>query len=103
MEKYTVTEIAKMLNVNEETVRRWIRSGYLKATATSRKKGYIIDKKDLYEFVKNKPKYSTKLLVFTILRVGSPFFKTVGTICSSRLTSERINKRITELLKEEGP
>lgn len=43
-------EISLKLDVSEETVRRWIRSGKLKACKTSRKHGYIITEKDYYEF-----------------------------------------------------
>lgn len=61
MRKYNVMEIANLLKVNEETVRRWIRSGYLKSTITSMKNGYVINEQDLYEFVRTKPKYRTML------------------------------------------
>lgn len=37
MKTYSVAEIAKLLNVNKETVRRWIRSGQLKSTQKSKK------------------------------------------------------------------
>ena len=42
MDTYTVKEVAKMMNTSEETVRRWIRSGKLKANMDSRKKGSVI-------------------------------------------------------------
>ena len=61
MRKYNVTEIAKLLNISEETVRRWIRSGLLKSTITSKKTGNLIDEQDLYEFIKEKPKYRSML------------------------------------------
>ena len=32
MQSYSVADVASMLNVNEETVRRWIREGKLEAT-----------------------------------------------------------------------
>lgn len=61
MKKYSVTEIAMLLSVNNETVRRWIRLGYLKSTFESKKKGHLIDEFDLYEFVKDRPKYRSML------------------------------------------
>ena len=57
MKTYNVAEIAKLLNVNKETVRRWIRSGQLKSTKKSKKDGNVIDELDLFEFVQTKPKY----------------------------------------------
>ena len=57
MKTYSVAEIAKLLNVNKETVRRWIRSGQLKSTKKSKRDGNVIDELDLFEFVQTKPKY----------------------------------------------
>lgn len=38
---YTVEDIATMLNVNKETVRRWIRSGKLESAMLYSKKGRV--------------------------------------------------------------
>ena len=57
MKEYTVAEVSGLLNVNEETVRRWIRSGELKSTQISRKSGNVINESALCEFVESKPKY----------------------------------------------
>ncbi|RFB12753.1 helix-turn-helix domain-containing protein [Bacillus sp. HNG] len=46
-----------MLNVSEETVRRWIRTQELKAHQEG--KSYIVKKDDLIEFVKEKAKEGT--------------------------------------------
>ena len=48
---YFVEDIANILEVNSETVRRWIRSGKLKAKAESKRSGYRIVHEDLKEFV----------------------------------------------------
>ena len=61
MKKYNTMEIASLLNVNTETVRRWVRSGRLKSTRTSKKNGNLIDERDLLEFIKEKPKYKAML------------------------------------------
>ena len=61
MRNYSVAEIAEKLDVNPETVRRWIRSGELKTTFSSRKKGHIISEKDLQDFANDNPKYAKKL------------------------------------------
>ena len=51
MKSYTVEEISKMLGKNPETVRRWIRSGKLKATQDSRKKGNLVTETELTRFL----------------------------------------------------
>ena len=51
MKSYTVEEISKMLGKNPETVRRWIRSGKLKATQDSRKKGNLVTETELSRFL----------------------------------------------------
>ena len=56
---YTVKQVADMLNTNEETVRRWIRSGKLEATLTSKKSGNVISSHALNKFIKKSPKYSS--------------------------------------------
>ena len=57
MKMYNVKEISELLSVNEETVRRWIRSGELKASQSSKKQGNIVNEYDLLIFVSDKPKY----------------------------------------------
>lgn len=61
MRTYTVDEIAMMLNVNSETVRRWTRSGRLVASIVSKKEGLIVDECDLYTFTEANPKYAKRL------------------------------------------
>ena len=60
MKTYTVAQVAEMLSVYPETVRRWIRSGKLKAVQTSRKGGNAISEESLREFLEkdNHAKYS---------------------------------------------
>jgi excisionase family DNA binding protein len=86
MRKYNVTEIAKLLNVSDETVRRWIRSGALRSTKTSNKIGNAIDEQDLFEFVQTKPKYRKML--------GSP------ETCLDDTISEELNDLLIDLIIE---
>ena len=58
MKKYSVKQIADMLNTNPETVRRWIRDGKLKAVQVSRKDGNMIDENEFQRFIKAAPKYA---------------------------------------------
>lgn len=58
---YTTKSISKLLNVSEEQVRRWCRSGQLKSLKHSRKEGYVIEKCDLFAFLDNNPKYRNAL------------------------------------------
>ena len=86
MKAYRVAEIAKLLNVNEETVRRWIRSGQLKSIQKSRKNGNVVDELDLFEFVQTKPKYRNT--------VGVPELQINNTY------SEELNYLLNDLIYE---
>ena len=103
MQKYTVTKIAKLMNVNEETVRRWIRAGQLKATMTSKKEGNVIEESDLMEFIRNNPKYGFALSApeAPARDVYSIYLNNVLTELTMQrdMLNERINK-IQSLLKE---
>ena len=72
MSIYNTKEIADLLDVNEETVRRWIRYGLLKAERLSKKQGNIVHEKDLFEFVSDKPKYK-KTVRANIQQRNNPF------------------------------
>ena len=65
MKTYTVKQIADMLNTKPETVRRWIRSGKLKAKKNSRKEGNIVAEDDLEEFLKTSPKHAGMIAATT--------------------------------------
>ena len=51
MQSYSVADVASMLNVNEETVRRWIREGKLEATLRRGRNGSSIKLEDIVDFV----------------------------------------------------
>lgn len=87
MKTYNVAEIAKLLNVNKETVRRWIRSGQLKSTQKSKRDGNVIDELDLFEFVQTKPKYRNM--------VGVPELQ-----ISNTYISEELNYLLNDLIYE---
>lgn len=59
MEKiYSTKQIACMLKVDEETVRRWVRTTKLKGDLNrSKKEGFKIKESDLDVFIQNHPKY----------------------------------------------
>lgn len=72
MSMYNTKEIADLLDINEETVRRWVRSGLLKAERSSKKQGNIIHEVDLFEFISDKPKYK-KMVLAKIQQRNNPF------------------------------
>lgn len=55
---YTVKQISNLLDINPETVRRWIRQGELKAKQKSKKDGNVISENQLNAFLISHPKYS---------------------------------------------
>lgn len=59
---YDVDDISKMLMVNKETVRRWLRTGKLRGVKKSKKQGYIVTDTMLNEFLKKHPKYAKRML-----------------------------------------
>ena len=58
MNSYTVKQVSQLLKTNEETVRRWIRSGKLSATLESKKGGHTISSESLNDFINQAPKYA---------------------------------------------
>lgn len=94
MESYTVKQVAELLSTNEETVRRWIRSGKLTASLTSKKSGHIITAEALNHFVKATPKYAS---VLTAAAVSSPFAISVivGGLLGSMFALVDENKQVT--------
>lgn len=61
MKSYTVKEVAELLKVNPETVRRWIRDKKLIAHKTSNKSGNKILESELRAFLKTSPGYAANL------------------------------------------
>ena len=103
MKTYSVAEIAKLLNVNKETVRRWIRSGQLKSTQKSKRDGNVIDELDLFEFVQAKPKYRNMVGV-PELQINNTYSEELNYLLNDLIyerdkLNDEINK-IQKLLKE---
>ena len=105
MRTYKVMEIAELLNVNEETVRRWIRSDGLKARQTSKKTGNVINEQDLIEFVRTKPKYR-KMLCLQEPQIDNAYRETLkGLLIDLIHKRDQINDQINKiqlLLEEES-
>lgn len=101
MRSYTVFDVAKLVGKNPETVRRWIRSGKLKAVQSSRKDGNVVLEDELYRFLRSTTKYSglaagmlaaNSMLAFTVAVAGL-----VGGMVAHRAT----NKKDLEILAED--
>ena len=76
MNTFTVQQVADILKTNPETVRRWIRSGKLKAEKTSNKTGNVILESSLENFGKIMPKYN-KLIANNLIS-SSPSSALIG-------------------------
>lgn len=61
MKTYSVKLIAESLGTNPETVRRWIRSGKLKAVQVSRKDGNLVSESELLKFLEKYPRYLSRM------------------------------------------
>ena len=96
MNSYTVKQIADMLKTNEETVRRWIRSGKLVATQDSKKTGNVISSESLKQFIKKTPKYAPIVAAsFVSTPIAMSFV--VGSLLGSlyAMVKEKDNESVT--------
>ena len=105
MKTYTVKEIAALLQINPETVRRWIRDGKMGADITTRKSGNVISEDAFNAFLKSFPKYeaikSNTLLLSAATILGytiSQLVETSNDANRGRSVSD-LKKRIGELQK----
>lgn len=98
-----------MLNVSEETVRRWIRSQDLKAVQDG--KSYQVNKDDLIEFIKIKSKDGgtsigkmANLMPLAGSLLGNPMTSLIATDVTMRLVkminSKNVKKKVEESTKE---
>ena len=91
MKIYTVKQIAEMLQTNEETVRRWIRSGKLGATLASKKEGHIITAESLNRFINTTPKYASAIagaLVASPLALSAVIGSVLGGLVQTAMIAE---------------
>ena len=96
---YTVLQIASKLNVNPETVRRWIREGRLKAIKSScRKKGSRIDEKSLSDFLDKNQRY--KISAEPINLQKSNTYQHLREIRMRVETIEKLVSEINDLLED---
>lgn len=103
MKTYTVKDISNMVHANPETVRRWIRTGKLKASKSSRKDGNVVQEKDLFDFLSRTPKYTVAATALAaanpLLGIATPFIFSFITLASEGITdalNERSQKKISE-------
>lgn len=94
MKTYSVKQIADMLNKKPETVRRWIRSGKLKAEQSSRKDGNVITEGDLNKFLKSSPKYAGFIAGAAIGSMAVPIaaIPLAGSIVATFLAASKMEK-----------
>lgn len=95
MNTYSVKEIAKMLNTNPETVRRWIRDKKLDATMESKKGGHIVYEAALHKFLRSSPKYATAAKASLAGAVGVAVLPTImvgGLVAQKLIDTEQLKK-----------
>lgn len=96
----TVKYVSDIMGVNPETVRRWIRTGELKAFITSKKKGYQINVIELYDFVDRHPKYHYGIVKHN--QITKRDIKTVYERLSAIVPIILMNHRIIKKVEEES-
>ncbi len=93
MADYNVKQISELLNVDSETVRRWIRNEKLKGTRDSKKTGFVVSESELVRFLNGIPKYSgiaTSLFAAAVPAIGVPI--AVGTLLGSLASNFFVDK-----------
>lgn len=104
MMTYSVAHVANGLNVNEETVRRWIRSGKLKSTMSSRKVGCVISEQELLEFMEANPKYGRELDISSTIKntYRDGLHRLLNELLDERDVLDKRIAKVESLLKEES-
>ena len=95
MKNYTVKQIAEMLKTNEETVRRWIRSGKLGASLASKKEGHVITADSLNKFINATPKYASAI-AGTFAASPLALSVAIGSVLGGLVTLIGTAKQVTE-------
>lgn len=93
---YTVTQVSEMLNVDPETVRRWVRTGRLNGTLESKKSGFRIDEESLNDFISQYPKYG-RLALITNRLVDFRSNEIQTRLDKIKDYTKRINKLVAEI------
>ena len=88
MKIYNTKEIADLFGVDNETVRRWIRSGELKAEQSSRKQGNIVYEKEFGDRVGEEITNNIDLQLFERIKDNLDLILLAKHYVSDRLSSE---------------
>lgn len=94
MDSYTVKQVSQLLKTNEETVRRWIRSGKLPATLVSKKGGHTISAESLSYFVKQTPKYAP-ILAASLAASTLTMSAVIGSVIGGLLALADSNRNVS--------
>jgi transposase len=75
---YSTKDIAKLLGVSDETVRRWTRSGKLKpwCERNSKKEGDEFSQAEILRFLEGNPKYLTRIALLSSIVENVPSLNT---------------------------
>ena len=93
METY---QVAELLDVNEETVRRWIRDGKLSAEKSSNKQGNVITESALLEFAKKAPIYAAAIGAMVATASVNTFLAMPAVLAGSLFTYRQSTGSATE-------
>lgn len=94
---YTTKQVARMLRVSEETVRRWVRQGILKGELNNGKRGgFSIRESVLNDYLKERPKYRKTILTDSERRTHAAISLTQRIVELERLICN-LQKNLEEL------
>lgn len=103
MKTYTVEEVAKLLNIDKETVRRWLRDKKKSGLSTemkSKKEGYVITEATLDALLSSHPKYTAIATTSMIsgLLAGGVLLSTALLIDTVKKNLQNDNPQISPIL-----
>ena len=96
MKSFTVKEVADLLQVNPETVRRWIRDKKLAAEKSSNKGGNKILESELLAFLKATPTYAASVGTLMALGAAAPAVMLATYITGKTIEANELKKAKVE-------
>lgn len=100
MNTYSVKEISTMLHTDPETVRRWIRTGKLKAEKpSSKKEGLVVTEAMLASFLSSAPKYAGLATASSVAAILTGGVTIAASVIAGVVVQGKVDKTALEKAK----